>query len=753
MIPVSARAAALRILAARAEHSRADVNTTFALTDFQRDGAQRAAAILRQHGGVIIADSVGLGKTFLAAALLEEAAAIAVVAAVVPAGLRPLWRRALAPVRERYPDRVRVVTHGQLSRGFTTSAQPHLVVVDEAHAFRNPRTRRYRALRDLTRDARVVLLTATPVNNSSADLYAQLAIFAADNAFRAIGIPSLAGLFDGPTDARSFSALRNAVILRRKRSDLRARYREIVLPNGEHLRFPRSVTLATMRHAPLLPASEMGAVLEQISFAAYRTPSTRLLLALSLLKRLQSGRHCALVSIDRLIDFHNRFVAALHTGRFLEPRVRSTSNEEQLWLPELVLPEIPGDIDVGATLRSVENDVGVLSEFRAALRGAVDAKVPALIQLLASRPPSHKTAVFTEFRDTAVYLWRSIQSRFRAALITGSGAYLGAERSTRIEVVRHFAPSANHSREPPPALRVDILVATDVMAEGMNLQDADAVVSYDLPWNPVRLIQRAGRIDRLGSTHEVVHVFNFLPDRDLEEMLGLVRRLRSKLHHLRTAVGQEAPVLEADELSDSFIAALETGDARALEDEHRNLQQIQADLSGAGPVGCIAATSSDSRRVFACFSDGFRVRELIWDGEPCIADTETASRLLHQALDRNEVIHAALLSSAIASCHAYLVTESRVPGSARQFAMLANLIRRAIMTLGILVPPDLTAIADTVLHRLPGCRDPARAAALVRAAQTPDQLHNVLEQLLRECRPGTAATAANWHLIAAIAAD
>src|SRR5690606_37435578 len=117
---------------------------------------------------------------------------------------------------------------------------------------------------------------------------------------------------------------------------------------------------------------------------------------------------------------------------------------------------------------------------------------------------------------------------------------LGRLRSGRRAIIERFAPLANGVRPPRPAEDVRVLIATDVLAEGMNLQDASMVVSYDLPWNPVRLSQRFGRIDRLGSPHSSIRTVVFAPDRGVDDMLGLMKRLRRKLRHIRV-VGGDAP--------------------------------------------------------------------------------------------------------------------------------------------------------------------------------------------------------------------
>ncbi|MGH7127602.1 MAG: C-terminal helicase domain-containing protein [Planctomycetaceae bacterium] len=164
----------------------------------------------------------------------------------------------------------------------------------------------------------------------------------------------------------------------------------------------------------------------------------------------------------------------------------------------------------------------------------------ALRALLFDQLGDEKVLVFTEFRETAVELWHAFVTAGGIGLIHGDAAFLGSLRAGRREVVQRFAPLANGSIPPPPREAVRVLIATDVLSEGLNLQDATHVVSYDLPWNPVRLMQRIGRIDRLGSRHATVYAHHFLPDAGLDAVLGLLERLRRKLAAIRSGLSTGA---------------------------------------------------------------------------------------------------------------------------------------------------------------------------------------------------------------------
>jgi hypothetical protein len=133
-----------------------------------------------------------------------------------------------------------------------------------------------------------------------------------------------------------------------------------------------------------------------------------------------------------------------------------------------------------------------------------------------------KTIVFTEFRDTALAIARHLRHRTRVLCVAGDGAWAGTERLPRRVALDAFAPRARAAR-PDRLLEADVLVATDVASEGMNLQDASAVVNYDLPWNPVRVMQRIGRIDRLNSAHPSVALAHLVPGHGMHDLAGVLR--------------------------------------------------------------------------------------------------------------------------------------------------------------------------------------------------------------------------------------
>jgi superfamily II DNA or RNA helicase len=763
------------------------------LAAFQADAIRRARSIIDERGGVVIADAVGLGKTHIAIGLIDTALLHGSrrVLVTVPAGLRGLWSRELrrlaavdsvglfvqgnrraqergsqlsdlwmidsTEARAERRDRaiLGLVSHTIIALGRcpVPLEQPDLVVVDEAHAFRNPLTHRYRELARLCRAARVVLLTATPVNNRLLDLYFQLRLFLGDGSLADLGVPDLLAAFreNAPNvDGRIPPALERAlasVMVRRTRSAVLGRY-----GHQPHLRFPRRAPPQIVRYdfEEVWPGffADVAGCLDSLSLAPLRMDDRGgttfgagpELLRFTLLKRLESGLAAFAASITSLGRFLDACAVALDKGRFLTVSDHSgarATDHAQLFLEELVLRPLPRSVPLAALHADVRADLDRISKLRARIEPliAVDPKAKRLTELLGTTLAGSKAIVFTEFRDTARDLWMRLVDRGHVGLIHGGGAWLGRNRAGRSEVITRFAPGSNHAPAPPAHERVDLLVATDVLSEGFNLQDADTVVSYDLPWNPVRLVQRIGRIDRLGSPHGVVHSYNFLPDRELDAVLGLVARIEAKLSAIRAAIGCEEPVLTDFGLP-AFLDRLKRGDESALADiERRQLEagavddrdwirleqyrnaQSDSDLprapefsnaAGCRAIACVAETTHVSSQAFLCVvREGPAVHWVLVDGKGRAAsDRRLAGLVLLDILESGEssattpALDWQAASRAVAASDRLLATRHPAPGGvARRTGAL--LLRQLLALPG---GPDapLCARVDRLLPRLRG---------------------------------------------------
>ena len=589
------------------------------LTRFQTDGVYRAKRILEEYNGVLVADSVGLGKSFIAAELFTEVIERNRQRAllIAPAQLRDgMWEQ----FRRRYQVGVEVVSFEQLANdkqlgegegsALSTDIDDYsLVLIDEAHAFRNPDTKRARALRQLLRadpPRKIVLLTATPVNNSLWDLYDLLIYFVGHDAvFADRGIPSLKKRFQQAADEDPFTLspdtlfdILDATTVRRTRHFVQRFYPNdrFRLADGTEvtIRFPEPVVRSRSYDLDsVLPGffdefadaldSQMGQprlTMARYSPTRYRReggPDAREtalvgLIRSGLLKRFESSSQAFVATVTKMVTAHDAFARAVEEG--VIPSSDSLSqlqdtDSDEAW-DELLREGEPvkEDLDTQRLLEDVRSDRAVLERLRAraaTVKASNDPKLKLLVEELARIAAGaekegvseadirnrRKVLIFSYFADTVEWIAGHLEEvletdrrlaryRGRIAIVRGTDSYEG---TTRSDAVFGFAPE---STEAPPTRaedKYDILVTTDVLAEGMNLQQCGRIINYDLPWNPMRLVQRHGRIDRIGSPHENVFLTCVFPDRQLDKLLALEERIRRKLAQAAASIGLDQVVI------------------------------------------------------------------------------------------------------------------------------------------------------------------------------------------------------------------
>lgn len=585
---------------------------TIDLAGFQEEGRREAIRLLDRHQGVLIADAVGLGKTYIGLALLDhyilgarrrEYRPRGLV--ICPAQLRDsVWR----PMLERFGLAVPVLSQEELGQedfDWKRYARFDVVVVDESHNFRNPGTNRYRNLARLLVGGRaskkVILMSATPINNSIWDLYHQFLLLArgGDTYYRDFGVSNLRGFFGrvAKGSAELFDLLEETTI-RRSRQDIKRRQREgeRIVVAGKEVRFPERRLHALYYDLDAsLPGwyGEIDGLIQRLGLVSYNIEQYKrkdaeqravqfnhariALMKTVLLKRLESSAAAFEVSIRRQAEFQRRFLALLREGRLLDAAryrklVSVEADDERPEAVERIIESLPlvdaAQYDLAAMGEQVATDVNCLEgilEWLDLVRDPVavegkrplkqDDKLRSVKEALASeRLRGQKVLIFTSFQDTADYLYTMLRADAawfeqagnpRIEMITGSVA--PAERQ---RLVRLFAPKANRTAEEAedafwqaPVDQVQVLISTDVLSEGQNLQDAGVVLNYDLHWNPVRMIQRAGRVDRIGSEHATIEIQNVFPDEGLNDLLNLVGRLTERILTIDSAIGLDASVL------------------------------------------------------------------------------------------------------------------------------------------------------------------------------------------------------------------
>jgi hypothetical protein len=581
------------------------------LAPHQVPAFERLLAIVRRYRGAVLADAVGLGKSFVALAV--AAACESPVALVVPAILVSQWKSLIGRVRFD----ARILTHESLSAARARRPLPSglgLIVVDEAHRFRNPATNRYRCLARWTIATPILLVTATPVYNRPADLVHLLRLFLPDDALVALGVPSLSRAVREHEPSPELAAAVARLVV--------ARSRRRAVTGWPGLRFPARLPGRTLRVSPAEPdlVMELSAAVRQLRLPEAAGP----LLRLTLLRRLASSVAALRETLRRYEAFHTLAIQAA------DVRFRLTRRQFRRLFPmpdaaDLQLAMLPLLLD---SADGVDPDTGDLETLRQLLERAKvgpDPKADALARLLTGS--AQKTIVFTTAAATVRHLLRRLSATLRVGAVAGSTAWLGRGRATRREVLCAFAPVALGVTPPSAAAAVDVLVATDLLGEGLNLQDATRVVHYDLPWSPARLAQRVGRVDRLGSKHAHVTTVAFLPPEPLASAIALERRLAAKVTsqlqvggaHVETVRGrpdEDAPLDWCDRLQRLL---------GSREDE-------APPAPPAPPAACAMVSSTVNASVVVVRLGDLVEGLVLWDGLPA-ADPARVTDLLERAAD------------------------------------------------------------------------------------------------------------------------
>ena len=633
---------------------------------FQQDGVKSVIARLLRHNGCILADSVGLGKTYTALAVIKffELRNDRVLV-LCPKKLRENW--ALYPVHysqlnnpfEEDKFGYSLLSHTDLSRysgdadgtdlaGFNWS-NFDLVVIDESHNFRNDtkperddagnitRHSRYtRLLEDVINagaKTKVLMLSATPVNTSLIDLRNQIYLMTEkrEDAFqKSLGISNIRALLgqaqrtfkaweDNPDAGggrdkskllnelgADFFQLLGGVSIARSRRHIKSFYADEIGRIGEFPKQPKPEN-----HHPLtdlngkLSYKYLADQIEKFSLSVY-TPSSYVIseeaiqrlanekeafrfnqldrekfligmMQTNFLKRLESSAHSltetlerTIGKIDDLLEKINRYKQNQQTSQagtdiLLDDDILpdEDDDDEEFLVNKARHPYHLKELDCVCWKKDLIKDKGTLTEALESVKAITperDGKLQAIkshIRNKAEHPPTDKDGetnrkllIFTTFKDTAEYLHENLSDlaaelNLNMAMVSGDVTRTQSRPNNFNAILTNFAPRAR-GRAEEGSNEIDLLIATDCISEGQNLQDCDTVLNYDIHWNPVRIIQRFGRIDRIGSRNKKVRMINYWPTEDMEVYLRLQSRVEARMALAdAAATGSEDPLNES----------------------------------------------------------------------------------------------------------------------------------------------------------------------------------------------------------------
>lgn len=563
------------------------------LSEQQRAAVVRGLEVVRRYGGVLLADAVGLGKTRVATHLARRVVrdvhrrrrSVEPALFVVPARLRKNWRRAINAVGWQCGRDAEIVSHHGLSRR-PWPDRPPVVVVDEAHRFRNPDAKRSRHLAQLCARAFPILVTATPVCTEGADLRQLLGYFLSDSITKSMVGLSLEAAF-AADEAGEFDIVEilERVVIRRRQPDFGTSGRPAV--RFESLPYATDDDEAWMWR-------NLEPSLRALSLAATGEHWPRGLLINNLLRMWESGPEALRKSLDELCHFHERWLDAQAMGRRVErPQFRTLFagvDRRQGVFPFLYGP--------GGTSGSNRARRGAVAEDLQALKGLIQrvdrirrqgsAMIGAIEAEVETRG-EERFLIFAAFRAAAQAIYEALARRgMRVGLITGQRAQAtGLGMTTDSDVLDRFLDPRRDERGRRHRLRV--LVATDCLSEGVNLQGCTRMILADLPYSPVKLEQRVGRIARPGSAVSRVTIYLPRPE-SWTDSLGLRRTLGRRLEladNLGTGLGLAGAVMGSSTPEQSAspgpLAAM-TGEERlwrlvASTASHKSAVPMQASVS------------------------------------------------------------------------------------------------------------------------------------------------------------------------------
>lgn len=613
------------------------------LYEFQKNAVRQIIHKINQYNGCILADSVGLGKTFTALAVIKYfEARNQNVLVLCPRKLRENWRKYQVATKDKAnfftQDKFHysLLCHSDLTRSKGDSSGINLerfrwdnydlVVIDESHHFRNGtegykkngehiQSRYEKLLNDVIKagvKTKVLLLSATPVNNDLNDLYNQIRLIThdKDDAFQgSMQIDSVSktlknaqkklddkaeNLIDA-LDKNVIKLLGNLTIAR-SRQHIKTYFADSIEKLGN---FPQRlkphheyIELESLKYSDLVekisgyklslfnPSKYIKDEFKQeyIGKVANFTQDDREyyligMMRINFLKRLESS----------IFSFKETLGRTLEKIKYLQQRLQqiadinlqdleTTDLQQELEEDSFELGKLQfktQHLDIGAWLADLQQDKQQLQDLFNEMEKVHDSKLQKLQQLVSEKvnhpainANNRKVLIFTAFADTASYLYDNLcelakQWHVNIALLTGSGNNKSNLSENNFEkILTLFSPISKELDllYPNQSQEIDILIATDCISEGQNLQDCDYVINYDIHWNPIRIIQRFGRIDRLGSRNNSIQMVNFWAGKDLESYLQLESRVKARM---------------------ALVSATTTADENVLEDEKQSSKEKQ----------------------------------------------------------------------------------------------------------------------------------------------------------------------------------
>ena len=592
-----------------------DKETDFSFPDdfmdleYQKQAVVAASKILDAYNGVFLADVVGLGKTYIAALLAQQPnLKPARKLFIVPPVLVDYWRETLSDFGV---SRFRVESAGQIKniKDWDKLEEVEYVFLDEAHRFRNEDTETWKELyENICFGKKVILITATAINNKYADLLSQIKLFQRPNRSNIPTVRNLQNFFKSLEnkakkakekgtkeyidEIREGSKLIRErvlkhVMVRRTRKEVKEffsadldrqnlRFPEIDTPNAIAYEFDEKIESVFNETIDILKNKFIKArytpyhYLKNLpsEFELTRQENLGAFMKTMIIKRLESSFHAFKKTINRFVQSHERYLQMMNSGKIYVSKknifdLLDEDNDEKInrLVEEEVVKEFEANDFSPKFKEDVQNDLECLLTIQNLWKDInSDPKIKKLISILKNDKnlKNDKIVMFTESTETGMYLLKELSKEFPKEVLFYSsegGRLFDKDRLLNInqkdgrnEIRENFDPNIKNNQKN----NIRILISTDVLAEGINLHRSNINLNYDLPWNPTRVIQRIGRVNRVGSQHQNIHVYNFFPSEKSDDEIKQKKNIISKIQAFHDCLGSDAKILTESEEVQTF---------------------------------------------------------------------------------------------------------------------------------------------------------------------------------------------------------
>jgi len=565
---------------------------------YQKQSVASAKKILEGYNGIFLADVVGLGKTYISALLAQQLPGYKLV--ICPPILLEYWDDTF---RDFGVTKYKIESLGKLDHVLKRDFEKYqYIFIDEAHRFRNEYTQGFEKLHQICFGKKIILVSATPLNNTFQDIFSQLKLFQIPKRSTIPGITNIEKFFKNliqplkqykKSDPEYIQLIKRGskeirekvlkyIMVRRTRKEIIKYFSEdikqrgVLFPDVEDPRrivyefeektgeiFKQTIELLKQfkysRYIPLLYLKKKISDFDrqsQLNVGGFMKGI--------LVKRLESSFYAFRKTLGRFIESYEKFINMFNKGTILiskKVNVYDLLNEDndekiQRLIDENKLDKYDSDEFKSEYILDLQADKDLLEKIQDLWKNVnTDPKLEQFIHELKSNSElkENKIVVFSESKETGDYLQDQLNKEFPNEVLSYSsegGTLSGARKTTgfaRDLIKENYDPNNKVQKN-----EIRILISTDILSEGVNLHRSNIILNYDLPWNPTKVLQRVGRINRVGTKHSNILIFNFFPTAESDAHLGLEDNIKAKIQAFHDTLGEDAKYLTEEEVPGAY---------------------------------------------------------------------------------------------------------------------------------------------------------------------------------------------------------